>query len=93
MDLHSVGLKQFTDLSKERCTNLAPFQQVTGIKHGRRIRYSFMPEVNPAEARNAGMSYKASSHTSSARLNQLTTKYIRSIRSKPTGGRPFPTFG
>jgi hypothetical protein len=39
------------------------------------------------------LSYKASSHASSAKLNQLATKYIRSILSKPTGGRPFPVFG
>ena len=48
-ELHPIGLNQLTDLSKERCTNLAPFQQVAEIEQGHRIGYSFTPEVNLAE--------------------------------------------
>ncbi len=48
-ELHSIGLKKLPDLSKERCTNLAPMQQVAEIEQGRRIGYSLTPEVNPAE--------------------------------------------
>src|SRR5262249_25886438 len=40
-----------------------------------------------------GESYSASSTAGSERLNQCWRKYIRSMRSNPTGGRPFPAFG
>ena len=51
---HSIGLKQLPDLSKELCANLASFQQVAEIEQGRRIGYSFTPEVNPAEVAECG---------------------------------------
>src|SRR4029450_11569890 len=38
-------------------------------------------------------SYSASSTAGSDRLNQCWRKYIRSMRSTPTGGRPLPAFG
>jgi hypothetical protein len=38
-------------------------------------------------------SLRECSQASSARLNQCCTKYIRSMRSRPTGGRPLPAFG
>ena len=47
----------------------------------------------PTKRRRAVLSSKASSHATSARLNQCCTKYIRSMRSSPTGGRPLPAFG
>ena len=49
-----MGLKQFADLSKERCTNLVRFQQMAEIDQGRRIEYSFTPEVNPTEVTECG---------------------------------------
>ena len=51
------------------------------------------PRSMPTKRRNAVLSSSASSHAASAKLNQCCTKYIRSMRSKPTGGRPLPAFG
>src|SRR5262245_19668655 len=51
------------------------------------------PRSMPTNARIVGESYSASSTAGSERLNQCWRKYIRSMRSNPTGGRPFPAFG
>ncbi len=51
------------------------------------------PRSIPTNARIVGESYSASSTAGSERLNQCWRKYIRSIRSSPTGGRPFPGCG
>jgi hypothetical protein len=53
-ELHSIGLKQFTNLSKERCANLMPFQQAAEIEQGCRIKYSFTPKVNLAVVTECG---------------------------------------
>src|SRR5262249_31650433 len=51
------------------------------------------PRSMPTNARIVGESYSASSTAGAERLNQCWRKYIRSMRSRPTGGRPFPGFG
>src|SRR5262249_39196357 len=51
------------------------------------------PRSIPTNARIVGESYSASSTAGSERLNQCWRQYIRSIRSTPTGGRPFPGWG
>src|SRR5206468_11044582 len=51
------------------------------------------PRSLPTNVRMIGESYSAASTAGSERLNQCWRKYIRSIRSTPTGGRPFPGFG
>src|SRR2546428_3006332 len=51
------------------------------------------PRSIPTNARIVGESYSVSSTAGSERLNQCCRKYMRSIRSTPTGGRPLPAFG
>src|SRR5215831_10223492 len=51
------------------------------------------PRSMPAKARIVRESYSASSTPGSERLNQCWRKYIRSMRSRPMGGRPFPALG
>ena len=55
-------------------------------------------EVEPhMRARGGGsimaLSYSASSQARSARLNQCWMKWMRSMRSRPMGGRPLPALG
>lgn len=52
-----------------------------------------LPKSNWQKRRADAGSYRNSSQASSARLNQCATKYMRSMRSKPRGGRPFPALG
>ena len=54
-ELHAIGLKQLTDLSIDRCTNLAHFQQVAEIKQDRRIGHSFTPKINPVVVTKCGI--------------------------------------
>src|ERR1700685_1325003 len=51
------------------------------------------PKSIPTNCLITGESYRASSTAGSDKLNHCCKKYIRSIRSTPTGGRPFPGFG
>src|SRR3990172_13068737 len=51
------------------------------------------PRSMPTNARMVGESYSASSTAGSDRLNHCWRKYIRSMRSRPTGGRPLPAWG
>jgi hypothetical protein len=51
------------------------------------------PKSIPTNCLITGESYRASSTAGSDKLNHCCKKYIRSIRSTSTGGRPFPAFG
>lgn len=53
----------------------------------------FRPRSIPTKRRSAVLSSNASSQAASARLNRCWTKYIRSMPSKPTVGRPLPDLG
>ena len=48
-ELNSTGLKKLAGLSKECCTNLAPFRQVVKVEKGCCIQYSFTSNVSPVE--------------------------------------------
>src|ERR1700726_961340 len=50
------------------------------------------PKSIPTNCLITGESYRASSTAGSDKLNHCCKKYIRSIRSTPTGGRPLPDF-
>jgi hypothetical protein len=51
------------------------------------------PKSMPTKSRITTESYSASSTAGSDRLNHCCRKYMRSIRSTPTGGRPLPALG
>ena len=62
-------------------------QQPWKLQQRRPIEHALAAHTIPTNRRKAVLSSSATSHASSAKLNQCYKKYIRNIRSSPTGER------
>ena len=72
----------------------AHMQNARGLASGTRIDLeASRPRSMPTNRRRLALSYRASSQARSARLNQCWMKWMRSMRSRPMGGRPLPALG
>ena len=90
--LHAISHQQLANPGKHGCPDLMALQQVTELQQGGGIGHSFSPKIYAAEltkCRNVVQRI----------LTRLVSKVepvgknMRSIRSKPTGGRPLPRLG
>lgn len=69
------------------------FKQVTEVEQGRGIRHPFTAQIDPAKLTKNRNIVQRILTGDVAQVEPWAIQYIRSIRSRPTGGRPLPTFG
>ncbi len=91
--LQSHGLQMSADFLEQALPHSMLFQQVAELVHRGFVRRTFPSQIDANEFAHGQRVVERFFHRRVGEVEPVLEKVVRSMRSRPTGGRPFPALG